>query len=181
MTDSSASNRSSSVDIESLSIEAAADAASRLRQTISAVIYGQDELISETLACFIAGGHLLLTGAPGLAKTTLVRVFSKALGLAFGRIQFTPDLLPSDIVGSEILNIDPETSRRSFDFFRGPVFTNMLLADEINRASPRTQSALLEAMQERTVTVAGKRHIAAAIFSFCDAKSLRVRRYVSIA
>ncbi len=159
MTDSSASNRSSAVDIESLSIEAAADAASRLRQTISAVIYGQDELISETLACFIAGGHLLLTGAPGLAKTTLVRVFSKALGLAFGRIQFTPDLLPSDIVGSEILNIDPETSRRSFDFFRGPVFTNMLLADEINRASPRTQSALLEAMQERTVTVAGKRHV----------------------
>jgi MoxR-like ATPase len=149
----------SPVVVESLSIEAAADAATRLQQAMSSVIFGQDDLISETLAGFIAGGHLLLTGAPGLAKTTLVRAFSKALGLEFGRIQFTPDLLPSDIVGSEILNIDPETSRRSFEFFQGPVFTNMLLADEINRASPRTQSALLEAMQERTITVAGKRHV----------------------
>ena len=93
-----------------------------------------------------------------LQKTTLVRVFSEKLGLNYGRIQFTPDLLPSDITGAEVLNIDPETSKRSFEFSKGPVFVNMLLADEINRASPRTQSALLEAMQEKTCTVAGKQH-----------------------
>lgn len=159
MTSSTKADSPGSTHAEVLSLQGAADIATRLRQSISAVIYGQDELITETLACLIAGGHSLLTGAPGLAKTTLVRVFAKTLGLQFGRIQFTPDLLPSDIVGSEILNLDPETSRRSFEFSHGPVFTNLLLADEINRASPRTQSALLEAMQERTVTVAGKRHV----------------------
>lgn len=159
MSNSSASDRTPQPAVETLSIQAAADVAAQLRQSISSVIYGQDELITETLTCLIAGGHVLLTGAPGLAKTTLVRVFARTLGLEFGRIQFTPDLLPSDILGSEILNIDPETSRRSFQFSRGPIFTNLLLADEINRASPRTQSALLEAMQERTVTVAGKRHV----------------------
>jgi MoxR-like ATPase len=159
MSNSSASDRTPQPAVETLSIQAAADVAAQLRQSISSVIYGQDELITETLTCLIAGGHVLLTGAPGLAKTTLVRVFARTLGLEFGRIQFTPDLLPSDILGSEILNIDPENSRRSFQFSRGPIFTNLLLADEINRASPRTQSALLEAMQERTVTVAGKRHV----------------------
>jgi len=159
MARSDSPNRSTGEAVESLSLEAATDVAKRLRESISSVIYGQDELITETLACLIAGGHILLTGAPGLAKTTLIRVFAKSLGLEFGRVQFTPDLLPSDILGSEILNIDPETSRRSFEFSKGPIFTNLLLADEINRASPRTQSALLEAMQERTVTVAGKRHV----------------------
>jgi MoxR-like ATPase len=142
-----------------MSLEAATKVASELRESIMTMIYGQEELITETLACLIAGGHILLTGAPGLAKTTLVRVFARLLGLQFGRVQFTPDLLPSDILGSEILNIDPETARRSFEFSKGPIFTNLLLADEINRASPRTQSALLEAMQERCVTVAGKRHV----------------------
>lgn len=129
-----------------------------LKTQIHKAIFGQDELIMETICTFLAGGHILMTGAPGLAKTTLVRVFAQHLGLIFTRIQFTPDLLPSDIVGAEILNTDPESGHRAFQFVHGPVFTNLLLADEINRASPRTQSALLEAMQERFVTVNGKRH-----------------------
>lgn len=129
-----------------------------LRENIATVIFGQEEIVTETMATLFTAGHILTTGAPGLAKTTLVKVFAEALGLEFQRIQFTPDLLPSDITGSEILTIDPETGRRTFEFAHGPVFTNLLLADEINRASPRTQSALLEAMQEKTVTVAGKKH-----------------------
>lgn len=129
-----------------------------LRENIATVIFGQEDIVTETMATLFTAGHILTTGAPGLAKTTLVKVFAEALGLEFQRIQFTPDLLPSDITGSEILTIDPETGRRTFEFARGPVFTNLLLADEINRASPRTQSALLEAMQEQTVTVAGKKH-----------------------
>jgi MoxR-like ATPase len=141
-----------------LSLQAAVDVVSSLRQEIHKAIFGQDELVTEALCCLIGGGHILLTGAPGLAKTTLVRVFAGVMGLKFGRVQFTPDLLPSDILGSEILNVD-ESGRRSFEFSQGPVFVNLMLADEINRASPRTQSALLEAMQERAVTVGGKRLI----------------------
>ncbi len=141
-----------------LSLEEASKQVAALREKINGAIFGQDDLITDTLCCFLAGGHILLTGAPGLAKTTLVRVFSRNLGLNFGRIQFTPDLLPSDITGSDILNIDPANQRRSFEFAPGPVFVNLLLADEINRASPRTQSAMLEAMQERTVTNSGKVH-----------------------
>jgi|694.fasta_scaffold53507_3 MoxR-like ATPase len=159
MAASNVSDHTTPVGSESMSLEAAHDVSIKLREAITTLIFGQEELITETLACLLAGGHILLTGAPGLAKTTLVRVFANVLGLQFGRVQFTPDLLPSDILGSEVLNIDPETSRRNFEFSRGPVFTNLLLADEINRASPRTQSALLEAMQERSVTVAGKRHV----------------------
>lgn len=140
----------------SSNIEKAQKHIAALTGSIEAFIYGQKSLITEALCAFLSGGHILLTGAPGLAKTSLVRVFSQFLGLSFGRIQFTPDLLPSDIVGSDILNVDELSGKRAFQFSKGPVFVNLLLADEINRASPRTQSALLEAMQERTVTVAGK-------------------------
>ncbi len=129
-----------------------------LHDQIQKSIFGQEQLIDEAMACLLAGGHLIMTGAPGLAKTTLVRVFAHRLGLAFGRVQFTPDLLPSDIVGSEILHLDGQSGRRGFEFAPGPIFVHLLLADEINRASPRTQSALLEAMQEKTVTVAGTSH-----------------------
>lgn len=143
-------------DIDSLSLQEAAALASKLREQVVRQVFGQDELITETLCCLLAGGHILMTGAPGLAKTTLVRVFARQIGVAFGRVQFTPDLLPSDILGSEVLNVDAQSGKRIFEFSRGPVFTNLLLADEINRASPRTQSALLEAMQERSVTVGGR-------------------------
>ncbi len=133
-------------------------AIARLREHVAAVIFGQEEIVVETMATLFTGGHILTTGAPGLAKTTLVKAFAAALGLQFRRVQFTPDLLPSDITGSEILSLDQESGKRYFEFVKGPVFTNLLLADEINRASPRTQSALLEAMQERTVTAAGHRY-----------------------
>jgi len=149
---------------QSMTMGEASDLASRLKVAIERDVFGQSSLIDETLCCLLSSGHILMTGAPGLAKTTLVRVFAEQLGLQFGRIQFTPDLLPSDIVGSEILNMDPTNGKRTFEFSRGPVFTNLLLADEINRASPRTQSALLEAMQERTVTVGGKQHTLARPF-----------------
>ncbi len=129
-----------------------------LKGRIGEVIFGQEDLINEVLCCLLASGHVLITGAPGLAKTSLVRVIARNLGLHHGRIQFTPDLLPSDITGCEILNNDPETQRRNFVFSEGPIFANFVLADEINRASPRTQSALLEAMQEKKVTVAGKNY-----------------------
>ena len=133
--------------------------AGKLRENVARAVFGQQELITDALCCLLAGGHILMTGAPGLAKTTLVRVFARHLGVAFARVQFTPDLLPADIVGAEILNQDSGTGQRQFNFVKGPVFTNLLLADEINRASPRTQSALLEAMQERSVTVAGRQHL----------------------
>lgn len=141
-----------------LSMEDATRIAAELRALVQRSVFGQESLITEAMCCLLAGGHILMTGAPGLAKTTLVRVFARHLGLHFGRVQFTPDLLPSDIVGADVLNIDPTTGRRAFEFMPGPVFTNLLLADEINRASPRTQSALLEAMQERNVTVGGVAH-----------------------
>ncbi len=142
-----------------MSLEQATKLAASLRADVGEAVFGQEQLITETLCCLLAGGHILMTGAPGLAKTTLVRVFARHLGVKFGRVQFTPDLLPSDIIGAEILNVDRDSGRRHFEFSGGPVFTNLLLADEINRASPRTQSALLEAMQERAVTVGGKQHI----------------------
>ncbi len=141
-----------------LSLEASFKLTENLKQQIERSIFGQEDLITEAICCLISGGHILMTGAPGLAKTTLVRVFSRFLSLKYGRVQFTPDLLPSDIIGSDILNVDPQSGHRSFEFAPGPVFVNLLLADEINRASPRTQSALLEAMQERSCTVGGTSH-----------------------
>ncbi|WP_212374041.1 AAA family ATPase [Acetobacter persici] len=127
------------------------------RQETSRIIFGQDKVISQTLTAILAGGHALLVGAPGLGKTLLVTTLGTVLGLDARRVQFTPDLMPSDITGSEILDEDA-SGRRSFRFVPGPVFCQLLMADEINRASPRTQSALLQAMQERRVAVAGAEH-----------------------
>jgi MoxR-like ATPase len=121
------------------------------------VIFGQEQVIERTLVTILSGGHALLIGVPGLAKTLLVETLGKILGLDAKRIQFTPDLMPSDIIGSEVLE-DSTAGRRSFRFVRGPIFAQLLMADEINRASPKTQSALLQAMQEHHVTVAGQRH-----------------------
>ncbi|MBL8560617.1 MAG: MoxR family ATPase [Hyphomonadaceae bacterium] len=127
----------------------------RARAEIGKTIFGQERVIELVLAGMLAGGHVLLVGAPGLAKTKLVQAVATVMGLDWGRVQFTPDLMPADIVGSEILDQDASGSR-SFRFVPGPIFTRLLMADEINRASPRTQSALLQAMQERQVTVAGQ-------------------------
>ncbi|HEY7152520.1 MAG TPA: MoxR family ATPase [Gemmataceae bacterium] len=127
----------------------------RLRAEIAKVIVGQDEIVEGTLTALIAGGHVLLEGVPGLGKTLLVRTLAEALHLKFQRIQFTPDLMPADLIGTNIVLETPDGARR-FEFQRGPVFANILLADEINRATPKTQSALLEAMQEHNVTVAGQ-------------------------
>ena len=130
---------------------------SRIRAGVSRVIFGQETVVERTLVALLAGGHALLVGVPGLAKTKLVETLGIVLGLDARRIQFTPDLMPSDILGSEVMEQD-DHGRRSFRFIQGPVFAQLLMADEINRASPRTQSALLQSMQEYHVTVAGARH-----------------------
>lgn len=140
-------------------IEAAAERVQRVHKSAATVIFGQDQVIEQTLITILAGGHALLIGVPGLAKTLLVDTLGRILGLDAKRIQFTPDLMPSDIIGAEVLEDGGVAGqRRSFRFIRGPVFTQLLMADEINRASPKTQSALLQAMQEHHVTVAGQRH-----------------------
>ncbi|MCI0431623.1 MAG: MoxR family ATPase [Rhodospirillales bacterium] len=130
---------------------------SQVRASIARVIFGQQQVIEQTLITLLAGGHALLYGVPGLAKTRLVETLGTVLGLEDRRIQCTPDLMPADILGSEVLE-ETEAGRRSFRFIPGPVFSQLLMADEINRASPRTQSALLQAMQERRVTVSGRAH-----------------------
>ena len=129
----------------------------QLRDELGRMIVGQREIIEATLVAFFAAGHVLLEGVPGLGKTMLVRTLAEAVDLKFSRVQFTPDLMPSDIIGTNIIAED-EAGRKSFRFQPGPVFANILLADEINRATPKTQSALLEAMQEKHVTVAGATH-----------------------
>ncbi|WP_295559045.1 MoxR family ATPase [uncultured Hyphomicrobium sp.] len=138
-------------------LEAAAERVKRAHKAAGSVIFGQDVVIERTLITILSGGHALLIGVPGLAKTLLVETLGRVLGLDAKRIQFTPDLMPSDIIGSEVLE-DVPGQRRTFRFIKGPIFTQLLMADEINRASPKTQSALLQAMQEHHVTVAGTRH-----------------------
>jgi MoxR-like ATPase len=137
--------------------ESAAESLGRARQSIASVIFGQEQVIERVLVTILSGGHGLLVGLPGLAKTKLVDTLGTVLGLDARRVQFTPDLMPSDILGTEILD-ENASGKRAFRFIKGPVFAQLLMADEINRASPRTQSALLQAMQEYHVTVAGERH-----------------------
>lgn len=129
-----------------------------LKKEIQKLIVGQDEVLEELIIALLAGGHCLLEGVPGLAKTLMVRTLSQAMDLSFHRIQFTPDLMPTDIIGTEILEEDISTGKRFFKFNKGPLFANIVLADEINRTPPKTQSALLEAMQEFEITYAGQTH-----------------------
>ena len=137
--------------------EAALEKVAAARSAIGSVIFGQEQVVEQALVTLISGGHGLLVGVPGLAKTKLVDTLGTVLGLDARRVQFTPDLMPADILGSEIME-EGEGGKRAFRFVRGPIFAQLLMADEINRASPRTQSALLQAMQEYHVTVAGERH-----------------------
>jgi len=134
-------------------------ASAQVRSELGKVIVGQDEVVEQLLIAIFAKGHCLLEGVPGLAKTLLISSLSKTLDMSFKRIQFTPDLMPSDIVGTEILQEDPATKQRMFKFLKGPIFANIVLADEINRTPPKTQAALLEAMQEKRVTAGGETHI----------------------
>ncbi len=136
----------------------------KLLQEIRKGIVGQDQVIEQLLVTLLAKGHCLLTGIPGLGKTLLVKTLSKCLSLDFKRIQFTPDLMPADVVGTEVVDEDPNTGKRNFRFSPGPIFTNIVLADEINRTPPKTQAALLEAMEERQVTVSGETRLLDAPF-----------------
>src|SRR5947208_1506695 len=144
----------SPTDIQSA--EFLGEAYRKVQAQIAKVIVGQQRVIEELLVAVFARGHCLMQGVPGLAKTLLVSTVSQALDLSFRRIQFAPDLMPSDITGTDILQEDPETGRRRFEFQKGPIFANLLLADEINRTPPKTQAALLQAMQERQVTVGNR-------------------------
>ncbi len=148
--------RDDSRDVELL--EKLATARAALNEQIARRIVGQRDVVDNLIAAMLSGGHALLVGVPGLAKTLLVQTVSQALDLQFSRVQFTPDLMPSDITGTEIMEEDHSTGRRFFKFVQGPVFANIVLADEINRAPPKTQAALLQAMQEHAVTAAGKTH-----------------------
>ena len=134
------------------------DAVRRVRAEISKVIIGQDQVVKEVMIAILTRSHALLVGVPGLAKTLLISSLAEALRLSFKRIQFTPDLMPSDITGTEVIYSDPATNEREFKFLRGPIFANIILADEINRTPPKTQAAMLESMQERKVTVGGEDH-----------------------
>ncbi|MCB9520221.1 MAG: AAA family ATPase [Myxococcales bacterium] len=145
-------------------LAAAAAARESIAREVSKRVFGQDEVVDLLLVALFSRAHTLMMGVPGLGKTLLVSTLSQALGLSFNRIQFTPDLMPSDITGTDILEDDPETGRRRFSFVPGPIFTNLLLADEINRTPPKTQAALLQAMQERQVTVGGRTYPISAPF-----------------
>ena len=145
-------------EVDSGSLERLRDAHARMKQELQRVIVGQDEVLDQLLIAILCRGHCLLEGVPGLAKTLMISSLAKTLHLGFNRIQFTPDLMPSDITGTDLLQIDPETSERTFRFAPGPIFANVVLADEINRTPPKTQAALLESMVERQVSAGGKRH-----------------------
>lgn len=136
-----------------------AESYQRITHELGKIVIGQQRVVEEMLIAMLAGGHCLLVGVPGLAKTLMVRTLADTLSLSFNRIQFTPDLMPADITGTEVIQEDKLSGTRDFRFLPGPVFANVLLADEINRTPPKTQAALLEAMQERQVTVGGKRHV----------------------
>jgi MoxR-like ATPase len=144
--------------VEPLSLEEARSLVGSLEHELRRVIIGQHDVVREILITFLAGGHCLLRGVPGLAKTLIIKTLAEAVHLKFSRIQFTPDLMPSDIIGTEVIEEDRSTGARHIRFIPGPVFANIILADEINRTPPKTQSALLEAMQEYQVTVGGVRH-----------------------
>ncbi|MCB1563063.1 MAG: MoxR family ATPase [Alphaproteobacteria bacterium] len=154
---------SSPSSVSDQSLESASSALIKARKEIAKTVFGQDTVIEYTLATLISGGHALLIGVPGLAKTLLVETAATVLGLSSNRIQCTPDLMPADVLGTEVLEED-HNGKRHFRFIPGPVFTQFLMADEINRASPRTQSALLQAMQEREVSIGGHRHALPAPF-----------------
>jgi len=139
-------------------LESIGESFQKVKESVGKIIFGQDQVVDETLITLLAGGHVLLIGVPGLGKTKLVETLGTVLGMEERRVQFTPDLMPADILGSEVLE-EGESGRRSFRFIEGPVFSQLLMADEINRASPRTQSALLQALQERRVSVAGHYHL----------------------
>jgi len=147
-----------SLDIVESNVQSLLGKLSQLKKEIQKVIVGQDAIVEEMLIALLAGGHCLLEGVPGLAKTLMVRTLSQALDLSFRRIQFTPDLMPTDVLGTEVLEEDHTTGRRFFKFNKGPLFANIVLADEINRTPPKTQSALLEAMQEFEITYGGQTH-----------------------
>ena len=153
-----------------------------ISREIRKVIVGQDEVVDHVFISLFVGGHCLLTGLPGTAKTLLVRTVAHTLGLKFNRIQFTPDLMPSDITGTDIIEEDPGSGHRTWTFVPGPIFSNVLLADEINRTPPKTQSALLEAMQEHSCTVRGTSiYDRAAFFGAGHAESNRTGRHLSAA
>jgi MoxR-like ATPase len=146
------------IDGDMASIERLNDGYRRIKRELNKAIVGQDQVIEELLISIFARGHCLLVGVPGLAKTLMIRTLADALSLSFARVQFTPDLMPSDITGTEVLQEDKATGQRVFKFLHGPLFANIVLADEINRTPPKTQAALLEAMQERQVTIGGAKH-----------------------
>src|SRR6478609_3767471 len=146
------------IDTETeLTVSSFREIANRISTEVGKVMVGQTDVVRDVLICIIAGGHALLEGVPGLGKTMLVRTLADALSLDFSRIQFTPDLMPADIIGTNVVMEGPD-GKRVFEFQRGPIFSQIILADEINRATPKTQSALLEAMQEHSVTVGGQIH-----------------------
>ncbi|MEZ4701341.1 MAG: MoxR family ATPase [Rhodothermales bacterium] len=148
-------SKSQSIDTDIALLEELRSSFAALTREVGKVIVGQEDIVQQVFVCLLANGHVLLVGVPGLAKTLLIRTLSRVLHLNFNRIQFTPDLMPSDITGTEIIEEDMTTGRRTFKFVKGPVFANVVLADEINRTPPKTQAALLEAMQEHRVTAAG--------------------------